>query len=99
MCVTRASPMQGWKYGKIYKLLLAIVQIQLYCDFLSFDQELLFRSVNGTYRGGLFALGDIASGAEITIDMNGLLPATRSCHCGASDCRKRVIMARNAVCC
>ncbi|KHJ90809.1 SET domain protein [Oesophagostomum dentatum] len=31
-------------------------------------------SVNGNYRGGLFALGDIASGAEITIDMNGLLP-------------------------
>ncbi|KAK6725456.1 hypothetical protein RB195_004031 [Necator americanus] len=53
-------------------------------------------SVNGKYRGGLFALGDIASGAEITIDMNGLLPASRSCHCGATDCRKRIVMSRNA---
>ncbi|RCN45493.1 hypothetical protein ANCCAN_08493 [Ancylostoma caninum] len=53
-------------------------------------------SVNGNYRGGLFALGDIASGAEITIDMNGLLPTSRSCHCSASDCRKRVVMTRNA---
>ncbi|PIO63499.1 SET domain protein [Teladorsagia circumcincta] len=31
-------------------------------------------SVNGKYRAGLFSLGEIASGAEITIDMNGLLP-------------------------
>ncbi|CAJ0595740.1 unnamed protein product [Cylicocyclus nassatus] len=53
-------------------------------------------SVNGNYRSGLFALGDIASGSEITIDMNGLLPATRKCHCGAHDCRKKIVMSRNA---
>ncbi|KAJ1363532.1 hypothetical protein KIN20_023418 [Parelaphostrongylus tenuis] len=29
-------------------------------------------SVNGNYRAGLFSLGEIASGAEVTIDMNGL---------------------------
>lgn len=52
-------------------------------------------SVNGHYRAGLFSLGDIASGAEITIDMNGLLPVSKDCNCGASDCRKRIVMARN----
>ncbi|XGW24074.1 hypothetical protein V3C99_005912 [Haemonchus contortus] len=52
-------------------------------------------SVNGKYRAGLFSLGDITSGAEITIDMNGLLPVSRNCHCGVIDCRKRLVMARN----
>ncbi|WKX92493.1 hypothetical protein Q1695_010487 [Nippostrongylus brasiliensis] len=52
-------------------------------------------SVNGRYRAGLFSLGDIASGSEITIDMSGLLPVSRDCKCGSSDCRKRVVMARN----
>ncbi|KAK6037155.1 hypothetical protein COOONC_25339 [Cooperia oncophora] len=55
----------------------------------------MFRSVNGNYRAGLFSLGEITSGAEITIDMNGLLPVSRNCHCGLSDCRKRLVMARN----
>ncbi|VDM56396.1 unnamed protein product [Angiostrongylus costaricensis] len=42
-----------------------------------------FRSVNGNYR------------AEVTIDMNGLLPVSKNCNCGTSDCRKRIVMARN----
>ncbi|KJH46051.1 BAH domain protein, partial [Dictyocaulus viviparus] len=53
-------------------------------------------SVNGNYRAGLFSLGEIASGAEITIDMNGLLPVSKDCNCGVSGCRKRIVMARNS---
>lgn len=53
-------------------------------------------SVNGNYRAGLFSIVEIASGAEVTIDMNGLLPVSKNCNCGASDCRKRIVMARNA---
>ncbi|PAV62635.1 hypothetical protein WR25_10424 isoform D [Diploscapter pachys] len=54
-------------------------------------------TVGGRLRAGIFSLFEIASGAEITIDMDRLLPAERECHCDASNCKKTLRAARNAV--
>ncbi|CAB3407364.1 unnamed protein product [Caenorhabditis bovis] len=53
-------------------------------------------SINGYYRAGIFALYDIASGCEITIDKSGLVPQAIVCQCGSSNCCKIVRPSRHA---
>ncbi|CAI4221440.1 unnamed protein product [Auanema sp. JU1783] len=54
-------------------------------------------SISGRRRAGLFSLFDIATGSEITVDMNGLLPFEQECSCGSSNCTGIIKRSRNSV--
>lgn len=53
-------------------------------------------SVNGFYRVGIFALFDLNTNVEITVDRNGLLPFDVPCNCSSSKCKKIIRGSRRA---
>lgn len=54
-------------------------------------------SVGGFYRAGVFALFDLSTNVEITVDKNYLLPSDISCTCGTTNCRKIVKGVKSGV--